>query len=155
MMPTMAPDPICLTTDPRTARVIAFYESLSLQTLNQLETVYSEDARFIDPFNDVASQLDIRRVFVHMFASLDTPRFEVLQAVTEADHCFLLWNFHFRRTAAAAPMLIHGASHLRFASDGRVDWHRDHWDSSRELYEKLPLLGPVLRWLRRRLSAGR
>jgi hypothetical protein len=39
------------------------------------------DARFIDPFNDVAGHAGIRRVFEHMFATLDEPRFEVVQAL--------------------------------------------------------------------------
>ena len=51
-------------------------------------------------------------------------------------------------------MIIQGASRLQFAADGRVASHRDYWDSGRELYEHLPLLGVLLRALRRRLGAG-
>ena len=46
---------------------------------------------------------------------------------------------------------IHGSSHLRFAHDGRVAYHRDYWDAAEELYETLPLLGSLLRWIKRRL----
>jgi len=28
--------------------------------------------------------------------------------------------------------------------------HRDYWDAAGELYAKLPLIGAVMRWLRRR-----
>ena len=48
-------------------------------------------------------------------------------------------------------MTIHGASHLRFGADGRVVVHRDYWDAAEELYEKLPLVGALMRWLKRRL----
>lgn len=27
--------------------------------------------------------------------------------------------------------------------------HRDYWDAAEELYEKLPVLGDLMRWLRR------
>lgn len=139
--------------DDRAARVVAFYETLTAGTLAQLDSVYTGDARFVDPFNDVTGHAAIRGVFVHMFATLDAPRFQVIQTVTEGDHCFLTWNFSFRRRGQQDPAVIHGASHLHFAADGRVATHRDYWDPARELYEDLPVLGAVMRWLRRRLAA--
>ena len=41
---------------------------------------------------------------------------------------------------------------LHFAPDGRVADHRDYWDPAEELWQKLPLLGPPVRWLRRRFT---
>ena len=38
---------------PHTANVIAFYEALTPETLTRLDAIYADDARFIDPFNDV------------------------------------------------------------------------------------------------------
>ncbi|WP_413888997.1 hypothetical protein [Candidatus Aalborgicola defluviihabitans] len=37
--------------------------------------------------------------------------------------------------------------------DGRILDHRDYWDAAEELYEKLPLLGGLMRWLKRRANA--
>ena len=45
-----------------------------------------------------------------------------------------------------------GASALRFAADGRVTYHRDYWDAAGELYAKLPLVGPLLRFLARKMG---
>ncbi|QCB47296.1 nuclear transport factor 2 family protein [Hydrogenophaga sp. PAMC20947] len=140
--------------DERTLHVVAFFESLTPVSLRQLPTVYSEEARFIDPFNDVCGLPAISQVFAHMFDNLQGPRFRVLQTITEGDHCFMLWDFHFTRQAGAPGQRVHGGSHLHFAPDGRVDWHRDHWDPAREIYETVPLLGSVMRWLRRRLQAS-
>ena len=47
---------------------------------------------------------------------------------------------------------IHGASHRRFATDGRVVYHRGYWDVAEELYEKLPVLGILMRWLKRQAA---
>jgi steroid Delta-isomerase len=30
--------------------------------------------------------------------------------------------------------------------------HRDYWDAAEELYEKLPILGGLMRWLKRQAS---
>jgi steroid delta-isomerase len=139
--------------DERVLRVVAFFESLTPASLSSVPSIYSEAARFIDPFNDVTGRPAITRVFTHMFEQLHEPRFEVLQTIAEGDHGFLLWNFHFARQAGAPAMRVHGGSHVHFDPDGRIDWHRDHWDPAREIYETVPLLGAVLRWLRRRLQA--
>jgi hypothetical protein len=42
---------------------------------------------------------------------------------------------------------------IRFADDGRVEEHIDHWDAGRELYERFPFIGLPIAFLRRRLSA--
>lgn len=48
--------------------------------------------------------------------------------------------------------LIHGISHLRFDDDGKVNNHRDYWDTGEELYAKLPLIGGAVRLLQRSIG---
>lgn len=139
--------------DPRVARVTAFFGGLQRADLARLGSVYTEGARFKDPFNDVQGLAAIRQVFAHMFETLESPRFVVLEAVVDGDTCFLTWDFRFRSRRMAGgreEQCIHGASRLRFADDGRVAEHRDYWDAAEELYEKLPLVGAAMRWLKRR-----
>lgn len=138
--------------DPRLARVVQAYEGLRPDTLDALEQLFAPGARFIDPFNDVRGRPAIRRVFAHMFETLEQPRFEVLQAMARGDTALLLWEMRFR--SGERPRCIQGMSRLRFDAQGLVSLHQDHWDPARQLYEELPLLGALLRWLRRRLSAG-
>jgi hypothetical protein len=47
---------------------------------------------------------------------------------------------------------VRGGSHLQFGADGRITLHRDYWDAAEELYEKLPGVGALMRWLKRRAS---
>lgn len=139
--------------DPRLQRVVDWYERLQPADLARLDAIYADDARFVDPFNDVRGTAAITRIFAHMFATLDQPRFVVRSRMSEGDQGFLTWDFHFRsRGRGARAMSIHGATRLEFAADGRVALHRDYWDAAGELYEKLPLLGALMRWLRRRVA---
>ena len=141
--------------DARVARLVALYESLVPADLPALRGLYADDASFKDPFNAVQGVAAIARIFDHMFRTLDGPRFQVLNTVAEGDHVFLTWDFHFRRRGqGAAPMCIHGASHLRFNARGQVVMHRDYWDAAEELYQKLPLLGVLMRWLKRRRGSA-
>ena len=140
--------------DPRVARVIERYEALTRAGLPQLDELYRPEARFKDPFNEVQGLAAIRRIFEHMFDTLDTPRFVIRDAVAQHDQAFLTWDFHFRtRRRNAAAFTVHGATHLQFASDGRIVVHRDYWDAAEEVWEKVPLRGGLLRTLKKRLRA--
>ena len=152
-MPQAAP--VARHADPRVMAVVSLFEGLSPADLPKLRGVYAADARFKDPFNDVQGLPAIARLFDHMFRQLDQPRFTVRNAVAQGDALFLTWDFDFRtgrpgRTRGARAMQIHGASHLRFNTDGQVAMHRDYWDAAEELYEKLPIIGTLMRWLKRR-----
>ena len=57
-----------------------------------------------------------------------------------------------RFSVDCALQTVRGGSHLVLAEDGRIRAHRDYWDAAEELYEKLPILGRLMRWLRRRAA---
>lgn len=138
---------------PHVQRVIDAFERLAPADLPALDAIYTADATFKDPFNEVRGLPEVRRVFEHMFAALEAPRFEILDAVASGDRCFLTWNFRFRmRRWRDDEQCIHGGSFLVFAPDGRIARHRDYWDAAEELYEKLPAVGALMRWLKRRAS---
>lgn len=138
--------------DPRLLALCQFYERLQSSDLARLGELYTEQAFFKDPFNEVRGLPAIRAIFAHMFEALDAPRFEICEAFAHGDQAFLSWDFHFRLKGKSSPQTIHGSSHVRFAPDGRVAYHRDYWDAAEELYEKLPLLGGLLRWIKKRLQ---
>jgi hypothetical protein len=46
-------------------------------------------------------------------------------------------------------LTIHGSSHLRFNVAHQVMYHRDYWDAAEELYEKIPVLGSLMRFIKR------
>ncbi|MBX3608432.1 MAG: nuclear transport factor 2 family protein [Hydrogenophaga sp.] len=133
-------------------RVVAFYEALTPHALDRLDEIYAPHARFKDPFNEVQGLAAIRTVFEHMYASLEQPRFEVTRCLVDGDQCTLVWAFRFRfkRFDTTTEQCVRGASHLVMGEDGRISDHRDYWDAAEELYEKLPLLGGLMRWLKRR-----
>lgn len=150
---TAPPDASRLSTDPRLQRVQQVYEALSPQRLDDLEALFAPDGRFIDPFNDATGRPAIRRVFEHMFATLQQPRFTILGSALQGDSGYLLWDFDFRSAPDAPPRRLQGMSRLVFDAQGQVLLHHDHWDPARQIYEGVPLLGALMRLIRRRLSA--
>ena len=131
-------------------RLVQFYQTLSPESLPQVAALYDPQARFKDPFNEVIGHAPIIKIFEHMFGQLEAPRFVVTSSIAQGDQAFLIWNFEFRmKRWSDGQQTIRGASHVRFGWNGQVLVHRDYWDPAEELYEKLPLLGGLMRMLKR------
>jgi hypothetical protein len=137
-----------------TENLATFFETLSPQSVAQLQTVYDEQATFKDPFNEVQGLPEIERIFRHMYVALDQPHFVVTGQVVDGAQAFLTWEFRFRfkRFDTTTLQAVRGASHVVFNEQGLVTMHRDYWDAAEELYEKLPVLGGVMRWLKKRAN---
>ena len=136
----------------RTDAVVHFFENLQRSELSRLGQIYAPQARFKDPFNEVQGVAQIEAIFEHMYRSLEQPHFIVTERVLQGRQCFLVWDFRFRfqRFSPEQWQTVQGSSHLRFDDQGLIEYHRDYWDAAQELYEKLPAVGAVMRWLRRR-----
>lgn len=127
-----------------------YFATLTPQRLHALERLFAPDARFKDPFNDVRGVAAIRSVFEHMYRTLETPRFVVLDTAAAGPVGYLHWQFRFARNGRQH--MITGLSRVVFDAGQRVVEHQDFWDPAEQVYESLPLLGAVLRWLKRRLA---
>ena len=135
-----------------TQDLVTFFETLSPDSLAQLHTVYDAQARFKDPFNEVQGLPEIERIFRHMYVALEQPHFVITGQVVDGAQIFLMWEFrfHMKRFDTRAEQTIEGSSYLQLNAQGLITLHRDYWDAAQELYEKLPVLGSLMRWLKRR-----
>jgi steroid Delta-isomerase len=137
------------------ARIARYFDTLTPQSVAQIGDFYTPDARFKDPFNDVQGIPAITRIFEHMFTALHEPRFVVTNSLVDGAQAFLVWEFRFRfkRFDTVTEQVVHGGSHLTLNADGRIREHRDYWDAAEELYEKLPVVGGLMRWLKNRANS--
>ncbi len=140
--------------DPRVARIIMQFETMSPSDLKHLGRIYHPQARFKDPFNEVQGLRAVQGVFKHMFSTLHEPRFVVRHALVQGNESFITWDFLFRfRRSRDTLRSIHGSTHLLLDSQGFITSHRDYWDTAEELYEKLPVVGGLMRWMKSRARA--
>ena len=139
--------------DSHLQRYTDFFEQLNPDNIDQLALVMTEDVHFVDPFNDVSGLVSVEKIFQHMFHSLQDPRFTVTHAAMSADsEKFGLIRWELHSLLAGKPYNIVGMSEIIFAADGRVSSHIDHWDAAQQFYERLPVIGWILKTIRARLS---
>lgn len=139
---------------PDVGSVVRVFETLTPESVSGLRTIYAPDACFADPFHAVQGIAAIERVFSAMFLTLENPRFVVTGSVLQDAQCVLLWDFRFRFRSfrTQVDQSLPGSSHLRFDAQGRITHHQDYWDAAHGLYQKMPVIGALMRWLRRQVA---
>jgi len=135
----------------RLDELLDWYATLTADSVRLAADYYDPAAHFKDPFNDVTGLAAIMGIFDHMFVSTTHPRFVMHDKILQNSQAFVSWTFEFE--FRGRPYRILGASHLKFNAGGMVTEHRDYWDAAEELFQKLPLVGAPVRWLRRRFRA--
>lgn len=133
------------------ARYAAWFEGLSPETLPLMETLTSPDVRFRDPFNDIIGRDGFRRVFEDMFERTHEPSFAVTDQALGGAAGYLRWTMTFRPRGSKRLWTIVGMSEVHIDDNGRITAHLDHWDCGRQFYEKLPVVGWIVRLVARRL----
>ncbi|CDW94004.1 conserved hypothetical protein [Thiomonas sp. CB2] len=135
-------------------RIARVFEQLRADQLDVLAQVYAPQATFQDPFNRVQGLPAITAQFAHMYAKLHAPRFVVNEVTSAQNHVgWMTWDFHFALRKGASAQVVVGATRFVLDEQGLVIDHRDYWDAC-DFYATLPLLGAVVRRLKRAAATG-
>lgn len=127
-----------------------YLETLTPESLAQISQFVTPDVHFVDPFNDVRGIDMLRRVFQDMFDSVQDVEFNIENLCQDGPVSLLFWRFS--GTLRGRAFALEGMSKIRFAEDGRVCEHFDYWDSATQFYMRLPVIGSLLSFVRRRIS---
>lgn len=136
-------------------RFLDTYQRLNRDNLDLLDAMYSEDVRFSDPAHSLTGLTALRAYFTELYANVEHITFDFADPHSSGNQVYVQWRMRLRhpRLNRGAEVVVPGVSCLHFADDGRVDDHRDYFDLGLLLYEQLPLLGPLVRAVKRRFAA--
>jgi hypothetical protein len=134
------------------------FSALNKDNLPRLGELYSVDIHFTDPLHDVHGLAELQRYFAQLYANVEQLQFEFhgFDDVINKDdggEGYLRWVMTYRhpRLHKGQPIAVQGCSHLQWHDD-RVTRHHDYFDAGAMLYEHLPLMGPAVAWLKRRMA---
>jgi steroid Delta-isomerase len=131
-------------------RYADFYASLSPDSLPRLAELVTPDVHFRDPFNDLRGSGAYIRVFEHMFATITAPRFTILHCAIAGITGYIKWRFD--GSLRGRNFKIVGMSEIKFDVHGMVAEHIDHWDAASQFYEQVPILGTLMRLIKRSIA---
>ena len=139
---------------------ISALETVDGNSIERVISKCSPDIHFRDPFNDCRGSDAYARVLQDMFEKLSTVDFKVDDASwvgpPGGDHerrALMHWRLSATfRSLKQRNWSIEGCSRVWFNGQKLVTAHHDYWDAASGLYESLPIVSPIMRLLRRRLS---
>lgn len=142
--------------DAKAKRYGAFFESLSPATIGDVRSLVTENVRFKDPFNDVRGQEKLIKLLGKMFEDADDISFSMREQIGDGFVYFLRWNFTCRPKSRflKGSWQVDGISVITLTAEGLIEEHVDYWDAAEQFYERLPMIGSLLRFVRRPLALG-
>lgn len=128
-----------------------FYSELHCTDLSQLQAIYDDDIVFKDPVHEIKRLVALEDYLTELCRDVSECRFEYLDELVSETSAYVTWIMYFRHPKLNNRLIsVRGVSHLKFTD--KVTFHEDVYDMGAMLYEHIPLLGRLIRWLRQRLS---
>jgi hypothetical protein len=120
------------------------FNRLHGRTLALLDDLYDAGIVFKDPLHEIQGLPALRRYFERLYEGVRHCSFTFEDEVVGEHRAMLTWTMHLEHAGLCRGRRLHlpGASHIRFAD--KVQYHRDYFDVGALLYERVPLLGPLV-----------
>jgi limonene-1,2-epoxide hydrolase len=127
------------------------FQELRHDRIALLDEVYASDILFEDPLHRIAGLAALKAYFERMYAGVESIGFEFGDVIEAPGQAMLTWTMRMthRRLRAGEELALPGATHIRFGE--KVHYHRDYFDAGALLYERLPVLGGIVRAIRKRV----
>lgn len=130
------------------------YQQLSIDNLDLLANVYHQNIVFIDPMHQLTGFDSLKCYFDKLYQQLSYCQFKIEQVIVQDNEAAIYWQMSYQhpRLNSGSLVSVQGSSHLKGEGD-KVIYHRDYIDLGAMLYEQLPLLGRIIRWLKVRAAS--
>jgi len=130
------------------------YRELDRSNIEKLENLYAPDIDFHDPFHQVAGLQQLKNYFLNLYVNVEQIDFEFGESVSQGNQHFVDWTMHLThpKLNKGRTIQVPGASFLKVNEAQQIILHRDFFDAGAMLYEQLPLLGAVIKHIKRRMS---
>lgn len=128
-----------------------FFENLNKDSLYEnYNYFFDEKSIFQDPFQKVVGVDKIYEVFQDMYETLYEPKFIILDMSSSNKQSYIYWKFTYKTKKDSKTQFFDGISIVKFNENSKVEFHIDYWDATSNIYENIPILGAILRFIKKR-----
>lgn len=128
------------------------YSTLEPGSMALLPAVYHESVTFIDPITSHQGLSALDAYFRRLLSGSDMCQFTISRLQFGDTDGWVTWTMNFRhpRLDSGQWIAVEGVSIVTI-SENRIVFQRDYYDMGEMLYERVPVLGRIIRALRERL----
>ena len=119
----------------------------------QVATVYADEFFFNDTLKTFTEPEALERYFLETADALVFGKVEFQDVAISGDDVYVRWRMTYqsKKLRKREEIITIGMSHLRFNGAGEVVLHQDFWDSTRGIFEHVPVIGTGIRAVKKRL----
>ncbi|MEN9722895.1 MAG: hypothetical protein RJB38_881 [Pseudomonadota bacterium] len=139
----------------RAPSVEEFFNQLNQKTMHLVDDFYAENTHFLDPVVDIHGRAGVRAYYENLYRNVESIRFEFSSQVVQGDEQVAFWTMVLRAKGleGGREIRVLGNSHFRFdPQTGQALYHRDYFDMGEFIYERVPVLGGVIRYIKKRFA---
>lgn len=118
--------------------------------------VYAQDAFLDDTLIVHRGAAEIEKYFVKTSQTMTSYQVTIDDVAKSNGHYYVRWTMVFAAPALSGGKPVHsiGISHVCFNQEGKVVVHQDFWDSGKNFYAHLPVVGGAVGFVKKRLEAN-
>jgi hypothetical protein len=120
---------------------------------DETEKVYAPDAFLNDTLKTLHGSPAIRDYFIKTAQGLESMTVTFDDLAVSGKNYYFRWTMETRmkHLARGKTVTTIGVTLVRFDSKGRVLVHQDFWDSAQGVWDHVPVLGTVIRWIQSKI----
>lgn len=129
------------------------YQLLDANNVDCLKIIYHTDIHFQDPMHTINGIDDLLAYFIGLYQHVSYCQFTISNILLDGNHAAVYWTMEYCHHRLNHGELIVVEGHSLIIGEGdKVIFHRDYLDLGQMLYEHIPLLGRIVRWIKVRAS---
>lgn len=129
------------------------YENMNASNIESIEQLYADEIQFTDPFHCITGLDALKTYFEELYQNVESVQFKFGDCLNQNNCFFIEWHMTVRhpKLNKAQPIEVPGATLFKVNETEKVIYHRDYFDAGVMLYEHIPLLGRIIKWVKQKI----
>ncbi|MBL8993944.1 MAG: nuclear transport factor 2 family protein [Spirochaetia bacterium] len=133
-------------------KFVDFFGRMNLNDDSILKEIYSEKVAFMDPIHQIHGLEALRSYFRKLNENLLEGAFVFTEESIAENKVYLSWEMNLKLKSPQKRVKASGISVLTI--EEKIVKHRDYFDAGELFYENVPLVGGVIRFLKKKIAGG-
>ena len=135
-------------------KVRFFYEKLNKDSMHLVDEFYDPQIDFIDPIHSLKGSDKMKEYYSNLYKNAENVQFEFKDFVQSEEKVVAVWKMTLKtdKLNGGEPYSVEGNSVIHFGPSGKAIYHRDYFDLGAFVYEKIPVVGYVVKKIKNRMK---
>ncbi len=131
-----------------------FFDKLSKDNMVLVDEFYHSQVDFIDPVGAIKGSDKIKAYYSNMYQNVKSIKFDFVEFHEAGNHVIAVWKMTLEteKLNGGEPFSVDGNSVIKFDENGKAIYHRDYFDMGEFIYERVPVIGFLVRKIKERLE---